>query len=39
VPINGKTLEYMAEERLWRKVLGTGIRDQGSGIRKTGTRD
>ena len=39
VPMKGRTLEYLAEERLWRKVLGTGIRDQGSGIRKTGTRD
>ena len=27
VPLNGKTLEYMAEERLWRKVLGTGNRE------------
>jgi transcriptional regulator with XRE-family HTH domain len=24
VPLNGKTFEYLAEERLWRKVLGTG---------------
>jgi transcriptional regulator with XRE-family HTH domain len=24
VPVNGKTLEELAEERLWRKVLGTG---------------
>jgi len=24
VPLNGKTLEDVAEERLWRKVLGTG---------------
>ncbi|MGD0346873.1 MAG: helix-turn-helix domain-containing protein [Terracidiphilus sp.] len=22
VPVNGKTFEYLAEERLWRKVLG-----------------
>jgi transcriptional regulator with XRE-family HTH domain len=27
VPVNGKTLEELAEERLWRKVLGTGGRD------------
>jgi len=27
VPINGKTLEYMAEERLWRKVLNAGNRE------------
>lgn len=27
VPLNGKTLEYMAEERLWRKVLSTGNRE------------
>ncbi|MGD0480049.1 MAG: hypothetical protein ABSA42_07760 [Terracidiphilus sp.] len=24
VPTKGRTLEYLAEERLWRKVLGTG---------------
>jgi predicted DNA-binding mobile mystery protein A len=24
VPLNGKTLDDLAEERLWRKVLGTG---------------
>jgi transcriptional regulator with XRE-family HTH domain len=24
VPSNGKTFEYVAEERLWKKVLGTG---------------
>jgi transcriptional regulator with XRE-family HTH domain len=28
VPINGKTLEYLAEERLWRKVFSAGNRDQ-----------
>lgn len=27
VPMKGKTFEYLAEERLWRKVLGTGNRD------------
>jgi transcriptional regulator with XRE-family HTH domain len=27
VPLKGKTLEDLAEERLWRKVLGTGNRD------------
>jgi len=27
VPMKGRTLEYLAEERLWRKVLGTGNRD------------
>ena len=38
VPVNGKTLEDVAEERLWRKVLGTGnegTREQGN--KKTGT--
>jgi transcriptional regulator with XRE-family HTH domain len=24
VPLNGRTLEYVAEERLWKKVLGAG---------------
>jgi predicted DNA-binding mobile mystery protein A len=38
VPVKGRTLEYLAEERLWRKVLGEGDRDlkdreQGSGNR------
>ncbi len=33
VPLNGKTFESLAEERLWRKVLGTGVRDQVSGVR------
>jgi transcriptional regulator with XRE-family HTH domain len=27
VPVNGKTLEHMAEERLWGRVLGVGNRD------------
>ncbi len=27
VPLNGKTLEELAEERLWRKVLGAGNRE------------
>jgi hypothetical protein len=27
VPVNGKTLEELAEERLWRKVLGAGTKD------------
>jgi predicted DNA-binding mobile mystery protein A len=27
VPLKGKTLEDVVEERLWRKVLGTGNRD------------
>jgi hypothetical protein len=26
VPLNGRTLEYVAEERLWRKVLGAGTK-------------
>lgn len=33
VPMKGKTLEYLAEERLWRKVLGAGTegpREQGN---------
>jgi transcriptional regulator with XRE-family HTH domain len=37
VPLNGKTLEEVAEERLWREVLGTGnegTREQGN--KKTG---
>ncbi len=35
VPRGGKTLEQLAEERLWVSVVGTTaeIRDQGSGIR------
>jgi DNA-binding Xre family transcriptional regulator len=31
VPLKGKTLEDLAEERVWRKVLGAGTRDQGAG--------
>lgn len=27
VPVNGKTLEELAEDRLWRKVLGAETRD------------
>lgn len=27
VPVNGETFEHLAEERLWRKVLGAGTRD------------
>jgi hypothetical protein len=27
VPLNGKTLEELAEDRLWRKVLSTGNRE------------
>ena len=31
VPLNGKTLEELAEERMWREVLGTpGTMDQGN---------
>ncbi len=37
VPLKGKTLEDVAEERLWRKVLETGNRDQGSEKQGTGT--
>jgi predicted DNA-binding mobile mystery protein A len=35
VPEGGKTLEELAEKRLWAGVLGvgTGVRDQGSGVR------
>jgi len=33
VPLNGRTLEYVAEERLWGKVLGAGGRGQGPGTR------
>ena len=38
VPIEGKTLEDLAEKRLWASLLGVGseIRDQGSGIRGQG---
>jgi transcriptional regulator with XRE-family HTH domain len=33
VPMGGKTLGELAEERLWASVLGeTGVRDQGSGV-------
>ncbi len=39
VPLNGRTFEYVAEERLWKKVLRAGNRDQGTGIRKTGSGD
>jgi transcriptional regulator with XRE-family HTH domain len=35
VPINGRTLENVAEERLWRKVLGTG----NEGLGTKGLRD
>ena len=35
VPLNGKTLEELAEERLWRKVLGTGT----EGLRERRGRD
>jgi hypothetical protein len=27
VPLNGKTLEALAEERMWREVLGSGVRN------------
>jgi transcriptional regulator with XRE-family HTH domain len=27
VPVNGKTFEHLAEERMWRKVLSAGNRD------------
>ena len=30
VPANGKTLEDLVEERLWREVLGIGKRDVGT---------
>jgi hypothetical protein len=35
VPVGGKTLEELAEKRLWASLLGVGseIRDQGSGIK------
>jgi hypothetical protein len=32
VPLGGKTLAELAEERLWASVLGTEIKDQGSGV-------
>ena len=37
VPLNGKTLEDLAEERLWRDVLGSGACEAGgvSGVGKT----
>jgi transcriptional regulator with XRE-family HTH domain len=37
VPLEGKTLDTLADERLWRKVLGTegtGNREQGIGNRE-----
>jgi hypothetical protein len=34
VPLNGKTLEDLAEERLWRDVLGSGASGV-SGVGKT----
>ena len=34
VPKGGKTLEELAEERLWASVLGTGSREQGVGNRE-----
>ena len=34
VPANGKTLEELAEERLWRDVLGSGV-SGASGVGKT----
>ena len=38
VPEGGKTLEELAEKRLWASLLGvtTGVRDQGSGVRDSG---
>jgi hypothetical protein len=33
VPKHGRTFEELYTERLWAVVLGTGIRDQGLGIR------
>jgi transcriptional regulator with XRE-family HTH domain len=40
VPIGGKTLDDLAEKRLWASLLGvkSEIRDQGSGIRDQGSR-
>jgi hypothetical protein len=37
VPLNGKTLEELAEERLWRDVLGSGV--SGVGGAKVTTDD
>jgi hypothetical protein len=36
VPANGKTLEELAEERMWREVLGSGVSgvSGASGVRK-----
>jgi DNA-binding XRE family transcriptional regulator len=39
VPLHGKTMEELVEERYWRRELerrdqGTGIREQGSGVRE-----
>ena len=41
VPLNGKTLEELAEERLWREVLGsTGTQGPGTkGLGTEGIRD
>jgi transcriptional regulator with XRE-family HTH domain len=36
VPKDGKTLEELEEERLWRSVLGGRNRDQRSGVRDQG---
>lgn len=37
VPKKGRTLGYLVEERLWRKVLGAGNSDDGPGTRDVGT--
>jgi len=40
VPAHGKTLERLAEERMWREVMreqGTGVRGQGSENREQGS--
>src|ERR1035441_9133718 len=39
VPIEGKTLEDLAEKRLWASLLGvgSGVRDQGSVVRDQGS--
>ena len=38
VPLNGKTLEELAEERLWREVLGSAG-TQGPGTKGLGTEE
>ena len=37
VPANGKTLEELAEDRMWRDVLGSGVSGVGKTVKRRGS--